>query len=133
MYLHLPRNRLQKLAKDWLFYLFLKLVQMNYIFSDNAHMGWLIKFTVILPIHVNTQNIFWLPWIISILICLTVQIRWYALIGRRQFIFTFAENVTHNLCCQIRTDDNSSTWTFTTGKSVVLMEHPQQQYCVCMF
>jgi len=27
-------------------------------------------------------------------------------------------NVAHNLCCQIRADDNSSTCTFTTGKSV---------------
>ena len=31
---------------------------------------------------------------------------------------TFADNVTHNLCCQIRADDNSSTCTFMTGKSV---------------
>ena len=30
----------------------------------------------------------------------------------------FAENVSHNLCCQIRADDNSSTCTFTTEKSV---------------
>jgi len=30
--------------------------------------------------------------------------------------------VAHNLCCQIRTDDNSSTCTFTTGKSVLLMK-----------
>ena len=44
-------------------------------------------------------------------------------VGRRQFIFTFADNVAHNLCCQIRADDNSSTCTFTAGKSVVLMEH----------
>jgi hypothetical protein len=28
------------------------------------------------------------------------------------------DNVAHNLCCQIRADDNSSTCTFTTGKSV---------------
>jgi len=45
-----------------------------------------------------------------------------------------AENVAHNLCCQIWADDNSSTCTFTMGKSVtytfndgksvVLMEHP---------
>ena len=34
------------------------------------------------------------------------------------FIFTFAEYVAHNVCCQIRADDNSSTCTFTTGKSV---------------
>jgi len=27
-----------------------------------------------------------------------------------------ADNVAHNLCCQIRADDNSSTCTFTTGK-----------------
>jgi len=27
----------------------------------------------------------------------------------------------------------SVTYTFTTGKSVVLMEHPYQYYCVCMF
>ena len=37
---------------------------------------------------------------------------------RRLFIFAFADNVAHNLCCQIRADDNSSTCTFTTGKSV---------------
>ena len=30
----------------------------------------------------------------------------------------FAENVAHNLCCQIRPDDNSSKCTFTTEKSV---------------
>jgi hypothetical protein len=36
------------------------------------------------------------------------------LIGRRQFIFTFAKNVADNLCCLIRADDNSSTCTFTT-------------------
>jgi hypothetical protein len=28
------------------------------------------------------------------------------------------ENVAHNLCCQIGADDNSSTCTFTTEKSV---------------
>ena len=28
------------------------------------------------------------------------------------------DNVAHNLCCQIRADDNSLTCTFTTGKSV---------------
>jgi hypothetical protein len=40
------------------------------------------------------------------------------LIGKRLFIFTFVEYVAHNLCFQIRADDNSSTCTFTTGKSV---------------
>jgi hypothetical protein len=30
----------------------------------------------------------------------------------------FAENVAHKLCCQIRADDNSSTCTFMTEKSV---------------
>ena len=30
----------------------------------------------------------------------------------------FADNVTLNLCCQIRADNNSSTCTFTMGKSV---------------
>ena len=34
--LHSLRNRLQKLAKYSFFYLFLKLVQINYIFSDNV-------------------------------------------------------------------------------------------------
>ena len=29
------------------------------------------------------------------------------------------EYVTHNLCCQIREDDNSSTCTFTIDKSLV--------------
>jgi hypothetical protein len=33
---------------------------------------------------------------------------------KRLFVFTFAEYVAHNLCCQIRADDNSSTCTFTT-------------------
>ena len=33
-------------------------------------------------------------------------------------LFTVAENVAHNLCCQIRAGDNSSTCTFTTEKSV---------------
>jgi hypothetical protein len=50
--------------------------------------------------------------IISILICLRVRIRYYSLIGRWLFIFTFAEYVAHNLCCQIRADDISSTCTF---------------------
>ena len=35
-----------------------------------------------------------------------------------KFIFTFAESVAHNLSCQIRADDNSSTYIFTTEKSV---------------
>jgi hypothetical protein len=35
--LHSLRNRLQKLAKYSFFYLFLKLLQINYIFSDNVH------------------------------------------------------------------------------------------------
>ena len=30
------RNRLEKFAKGSLFYLFLKLVQINYVFSDNV-------------------------------------------------------------------------------------------------
>ena len=34
--------------------------------------------------------------------------------------------MSHNLCYQMRTDDNSSTCTFMTGKSVVLMEHLKQ-------
>jgi hypothetical protein len=37
------------------------------------------------------------------------------------FIFMFADNVAHNLCCQIRADNNSSTCTFATGKSVLLL------------
>ena len=40
------------------------------------------------------------------------------LIVIREFIFTLAEIVEHNLYCQIRPDDNSSTCTFTTEKSV---------------
>jgi hypothetical protein len=68
------------------------------------------------PTHVETQNTFWLPWFILIKICLRVQIRYYTLIGR---ISRFADNFTHNLCCQIRADDNSSTCTFTTEKSVI--------------
>ena len=34
--LHSLRNRLDKLAKGSLFYLFLKLVQINFIFTDNV-------------------------------------------------------------------------------------------------
>jgi hypothetical protein len=34
--------------------------------------------------------------------------------------------MSHNLCYQMRADDNSSTCTFMTGKSVVLMEHLKQ-------
>ena len=30
-----------------------------------------------------------------------------------------ADNVAHNLCCRIRAEDNSSTYTFTTGRSVI--------------
>jgi hypothetical protein len=45
------------------------------------------------------------------------------LIGRLSFIFTFADNVAHNLYCQIRGDDNLSTCTFTTGKSIILCLH----------
>ena len=33
-------------------------------------------------------------------------------------IYIYANNVAHNLCCQIRADDNSSTCTFPMGKSV---------------
>ena len=36
-------------------------------------------------------------------------------VGRRLFIFTLAEYVTHNLCCQIRADDNPPTCIFTTA------------------
>ena len=41
-----------------------------------------IKFANILPTHVKTQNTFWLPLIILILICLTVQIRYYTLMRK---------------------------------------------------
>jgi hypothetical protein len=37
---------------------------------------------------------------------------------KTEFIFMLVENVAHNLCCQIRTDDNSSTCTFRTEKLV---------------
>jgi hypothetical protein len=50
-----------------------------------------------------------------------------------QYYCYVVDNVAHNLCCEIRADDNSSTYTFTTGrsiactlttgKSMVLMEH----------
>ena len=36
---------------------------------------------------------------------------------KRVIYICACENVAHNLCCQIRADDNSSTCTFTTGKS----------------
>ena len=65
-----------------------------------------------LKTHSGFHDLFWFWYV------LRVQIRWYTLIGRRLFIFTFAEYVAHNLCCQIQADDNSSTCTFTTGKSV---------------
>ena len=90
------------------------------------NMGWSIKFTYILPTHVKTHNTIWLPWISSILTCIIVQIRYIRSIPwweRRLFIFMFAGNVAHNVCCQIRADDNSSTYAFTTGTSVLLIEH----------
>jgi hypothetical protein len=34
--MHSLRNRLEKIAKGLLFYLFIKVVQINYIFSDNV-------------------------------------------------------------------------------------------------
>jgi hypothetical protein len=34
------------------------------------------------------------------------------------YFFTLADNFAHNLCCQIQPDDNSSTCTFMTEKSV---------------
>jgi hypothetical protein len=37
MYLHLLRNKSENLAKGSLFYLFLKLIQRDLIFSDNIH------------------------------------------------------------------------------------------------
>jgi hypothetical protein len=46
-------------------------------------LNWLTGF---IASYVKTQNTFWLPWFISILICLRVQIRWYALIGRHETI-----------------------------------------------
>jgi hypothetical protein len=37
----------------------------------------------------------------------------------KMVIYTYVcENVAHNLCCQIWADDNLSTCTFMTGKSV---------------
>ena len=35
---------------------------------------------------------------------------------KRVIYIYVCEKVTHNLCCQIRADDNSSTCTFTTEK-----------------
>jgi hypothetical protein len=50
---------------------------------------------------VKTQNTFWLPWIISDMSKSTNTVV-YTLIGRQQFIFTFADNVAHNLCCKFK-------------------------------
>ena len=89
------------------------------------NMGWLIllfypepeardKIHLYPPTHVNTQNPFWLPWIISIPMSkgtnTVVYFDW------KTVSYTYA--CAHNSCCQIRADDNSSTCTFTTGKSV---------------
>jgi len=46
IYLHLLRNRLWKLAKGSLFYLFLKLVQINYIFSNNVHILYMYQYWI---------------------------------------------------------------------------------------
>ena len=77
--------------------------------------------------HVNSHNTVWLPWIISILIRLTVQIRLYTLMGKAIIYIYVCELFTHNLCgadwlfylltCQIPADDNSSTCAFMTVKS----------------
>jgi hypothetical protein len=48
-------------------------------------------------------------------VCITYTIYVHC---RKLFIFALAEYVAHNLCCQIRADDNSSTCTFTTRRSV---------------
>ena len=69
------------------------------------------------PTHVKTQSTFWLPCIffnsdMSKSTNMVVYFDW------KTVIFTFADNIAHNLCCQIRADDNSSTSTFTIGKSV---------------
>jgi hypothetical protein len=65
--------------------------------------------------------------IISIQTCITVQIRYYTVMGKTVIYARFAGKVTSNLCgagwlfylstCQIRADDSSSTCVFTTGKS----------------
>jgi hypothetical protein len=39
-------NRLEKLAKDSLFYLFLKLIQINFIFSNNVHILHMYVFSI---------------------------------------------------------------------------------------
>jgi hypothetical protein len=46
IHLHSLRNDTEKLTKAWLFYLFLKLVQINYIFSNNVsilYISWTLK------------------------------------------------------------------------------------------
>ena len=54
--LHALRNRLEKLTNDSLFYLFLKLVQINFIFAENVRIlytslnkntAWLLKISLV--------------------------------------------------------------------------------------
>jgi hypothetical protein len=57
----------------------------------------------------------------------------YTVVNVFNIYITFAENVAHNVCSEIRADDKTATYTLTagksvtctfrTGKSVVLMDH----------
>ena len=68
---------------------------------------------------IKTQNTFWLPWIISILTFLRVQIRL-----EDGNIYLRLRTMSRTIyAAKIRTDDNSSTCTFTTDKSVTCTEH----------
>ena len=44
---------------------------------------------------------------------------------KTSFIFTFADNVAHNLCCQIRADDNSFNMYIYEGK----VSHMHRRMC----
>jgi hypothetical protein len=52
-----------------------------------------------------------------------------ALIGRRSFILTFAENVAHNLCCQWKSQSHSPTYNLTSANMLLIHWHaPHTEY-----
>jgi hypothetical protein len=69
-----------------------------------------IQFTNILSINVKPQNTFCLPWIMSILICLTVQILWL----KDGNLYLRLQTMSHIFYAAKFADDNSATCTFTT-------------------
>jgi hypothetical protein len=88
-------------------------------------MGWQIKFTNILSTHAKTQHI--LDSMNHFDSDMSNSTNTVVYFDRKMVLYIYiADNIAHNLCRPIRVDDNSSACTFTTGKSVILMEHPQQ-------